>query len=130
VQAVDQGFIIPKLTNLSKGKFTMKRNHLWVAATLALGLAFGAAPFNPVLRAQSQTAPAGQQDQQKAQVFVGKVIKANDGRFALLTDEQAGKGVYLDNQDKAKEFEGKNVKVTGVLEVAKNLVHVSDIQLA
>ena len=108
----------------------MKRNRLWAVAPLSLGLALGTLLFNPVLRAQSQTAPAGQEDQQKAQVFVGKVIKVKDGRFALVTDEQAGKGVYLDDQEKAKEFEGKNVKVTGILEVAKNLVHVSDIQLA
>jgi len=108
----------------------MKRNRLWAAAPLSLGLALGTLLFNPVLSAQSQTAPAGQEDQQKAQVFVGKVVKIKDGRFALVTDEQAGKGVYLDDQDKAKEFEGKNVKVTGILEVAKNLVHVSDIQLA
>ena len=108
----------------------MKRNRLWVAAPLSLGLALGTLLFNPVLRAQSQTAPTGQEDQQKTQVFVGKVVKIKDGRFALVTDEQAGKGVYLDDQDKAKEFEGKNVKVTGILEVAKNLVHVSDIQLA
>jgi hypothetical protein len=108
----------------------MKRNQLWATAVLALGLAFGLPQFTPALRGQSQAAPAGQQDQQKTQVFVGKVIKAQDGRYALLTDEQAGKGVYLDDQEKAKPFEGKNVKVTGVLEVAKNLVHVSDIQPA
>jgi hypothetical protein len=110
----------------------MKRNRLWAAAPLSLGLALGTSLFNPALRAQSQTPPAGQgqEDQQKAQIFVGKVIKAKDGRFALVTDEQAGKGVYLDDQEKAKGFEGKNVKVTGILEVAKNLVHVSDIQLA
>jgi hypothetical protein len=108
----------------------MKRNRLWAAAPLSLGLALCTLLFNPVLRAQSQTAPTGQQEQQKAQVFVGKVVKVQDGRFALVTDEQAGKGVYLDDQEKAKGFEGKNVKVTGVLEVAKNLVHVSDIQLA
>lgn len=108
----------------------MKRNRLWAVAPLSLGLALGSLLFNPVLRAQSQTAPTGQEDQQKAQVFVGKVIKVKDGRFALVTDEQAGKGVYLDDQEKAKGFEGKNVKVTGVLEIAKNLVHVSDIQLA
>jgi len=114
----------------------MKRFYSW-ATPLALGVALGAVQFTPVLRAQSQSqpppsqsAPAGQDDQQKAQVFVGKVIKAKNGQFALLTDEQAGKGVYLDDQDKAKEFEGKNVKVTGVLEVAKNLVHISDIKLA
>lgn len=108
----------------------MKHNPLWATAPLALGLAFGSLQFTPILRAQSQTSPAGQQDQQKAQVFVGKIIKARDGRYALLTDERTGSGVYLDNQEKAKEFEGKNVKVTGVLEAAKNLVHVSDIQLA
>ena len=108
----------------------MKRNHLWATAPLALGLAFGFLQFSPALRGQSQSAPAGQEDQQKAQVFVGKVIKAKNGQYALLTDEQAGKGVYLDDQEKAKAFEGKNVKVTGILEVAKNLVHVSDIQPA
>ena len=106
----------------------MKRNRLWAAAPLSLGLALGTMLFNPVLRAQSQSAPTGQEDQQKTQVFVGKVVKVRDGRYALVTDEQAGKGVYLDDQDKAKGFEGKNVKVTGVLETAKNLVHVSDIQ--
>jgi len=108
----------------------MKRNRLWAAAPLSLGLALGTMVFNPVLRAQSQNPPAGQQDQQKTQVFVGKVVKVQDGRYALVTDEQAGKGVYLDDQEKAKGFEGKNVKVVGVLEIAKNLVHVSDIQLA
>src|SRR5215469_282075 len=106
----------------------MKRNHLWAAAPGALGLLLGVLQFNPALRAQSQTPPPGQQDQQKTQVFVGKVIKVSDGRYALLTDEKAGKGVYLDDQDKAKEFEGKNVKVTGVFEAAKNLVHVTDIK--
>ena len=108
----------------------MKRNHRWAGALCALGLLLGTLQFNSVLRAQSQTPPAGQEDQQKSQVFVGKVIKVSDGRYALLTDEKAGKGVYLDDQEKAKEFEGKNVKVTGVLEAAKNLVHVTDIQPA
>ena len=108
----------------------MKRNRVWAAAPLSLGLALGTLLFNPVLRAQSQTPPPGQEEQQKKEVFVGKVVKIQDGRYALVTDEQAGKGVYLDDQEKAKGFEGKNVKVTGVLEIAKNLVHVSDIQLA
>lgn len=107
----------------------MKRNRL-LAAPLSLELALGAVLCSPVLRAQTQNVPAGQEDQQKTQVFVGKVVKVKDGRFALVTDEQAGKGVYLDDQEKAKDFEGKNVKVTGVLEISKNLVHVSDIQLA
>lgn len=92
---------------------------------MALGLALGITQVSPVLVAQSRS-----QDQQKPQTFVGKVVKARNGQYALLTDEQAGKGVYLDDQEKAKTFEGKNVKVTGVLDVATNIVHVTDIQPA
>jgi hypothetical protein len=57
-------------------------------------------------------------------------VKARNGQYALLIDEQAGKGVFLDDQEKAKAFEGKNVKVTGVLDVDRNIVRVTDIQAA
>jgi Protein of unknown function (DUF5818) len=97
------------------------------AASLVLGLALCSAQITPVLFAQDQNA---QQDQQKTQTFMGKIVKINNGQFALLTDEQAGKGVFLDDQDKAKEFEGKNVKVTGVLDMAKKIVHVTNIEPA
>ena len=106
----------------------MKLKNLW-AAPLALGFVLAAGQFTPTLQAQSQSqAPSAQQDQQKTQTFVGKIVKTKDGRYALLTDEQAGKGAYLDDQQKAAQFEGKNVKVTGTLEVARALIHVSDIQ--
>ncbi len=116
----------------------MKRNPSMYlrAAVLAGGLAFFSAQATPLLSAQSpdtQTpneTPSPQQDQQKSQTFVGKIVKARNGQFALLTDEQNGKGLYLDDQDKAKGFEGKSVKVTGVLDVATNMVHVTDIQEA
>jgi hypothetical protein len=111
----------------------MKLNTLknFCATSLALGLTLGAAQVTPVLLAQSQSQdPNAQQDQQKSQTFVGKIVKINSGQYALLTDEQAGKGVYLDDQDKAKQFEGKNVKVTGVLDVAKKIVHVANIEPA
>jgi hypothetical protein len=108
----------------------MTRKNFW-AASLALGVALSSPQITPVLQAQSQSQqPSAQQDQQKSQTFVGKIIKAKNGQFALLTDEQAGKGAFLDDQDKAKQFEGKNVKVTGVLEAARGLIHVTDIQAA
>ena len=107
----------------------MKLNCIWTTP-LALGLALGALQVTPMLQAQPQNEGAAQQDQQKSQTFVGKVIKARNGQYALLTDEQAGKGVYLDDQEKVKGFEGKSVKVTGTLEIAKNLVHVSNIEPA
>jgi Protein of unknown function (DUF5818) len=112
----------------------MKLKNFW-ATSLALALALGFLQITLQAQTQSQApntqqAPNAQQDQQKSQTFVGKVVKATNGQFALLMDEQAGKGVYLDDQEKAKQFEGKNVKVTGVLETAKNLVHVTNIEPA
>lgn len=108
----------------------MKTRNLW-AALPALGIVLASPQLTPILQGQSQSpAPSAQQDQEKNQTFVGKIVKAKNGQYALLTDEQAGKGAFLDDQEKAKEFEGKNVKVTGVLEAAKSLIHVSKIELA
>lgn len=108
----------------------MKMTELWVAAT-ALAIVLAVPQLTPTLQAQSQSqTPSAQQEQQKTQTFVGKIVKARNGQYALLTDEQTGKGAYLDDQEKAKQFEGKMVKVTGVLEASKSLIHVSDIQLA
>jgi hypothetical protein len=106
----------------------MKRCLLYTVP-LAIGLVAASLQL-PGLQAQSQSQPNAQQEEQKPQTFVGKVIKTKNGQWALLTDEQNGKGVYLDDEEKVKAFEGKNVKITGTLEVAKNLVHVTDIQPA
>lgn len=108
----------------------MKQTKLWLASMVP-AIVLAVPQLTPMLRAQSQTPPpSAQQQQQKTETFVGKIVKAKNGQYALLTDEQTGRGAYLDDQEKAKQFEGKNVKVTGVLEVAKDLIHVSDIQLA
>jgi hypothetical protein len=47
-----------------------------------------------------------------------------------LTDEQTGKGAYLDDEEKAKPFEGKTVKVTGILMASTNMIHVTNIEPA
>ena len=53
----------------------MKIRNLW-AASSALGIVLASAQFTPVLKGQSQSQPpSAQQDQQKTQVFVGKIIK-------------------------------------------------------
>lgn len=77
------------------------------AASLALCFALGCPQFAPMLKAQTpEQEPKTPQDQQKPQTLMGKIVKTKTGQYALLTDEQAGKGVYLDDQDKAKQFEG------------------------
>jgi hypothetical protein len=101
-------------------------------ASLALSLAFVSSQLAPTLLAQAQTAPPAapqQQQQPKTETFVGKIVKATNGKFALLTDEANGRGLYVDDQEKASQFEGKSVKVTGVV-LASNILHIADIQPA
>ncbi|HUK89041.1 MAG TPA: DUF5818 domain-containing protein [Blastocatellia bacterium] len=90
--------------------------------------------FSPRVKAQGpaqqpttqQPAQPGGQDQQQAQTFNGKIAKSKDGY--VLKDEANKVSYKLDDQDKAKQFEGKDVKVTGTLDASSNTIHVSDIQ--
>ena len=120
----------------------MRRNTP-LAGFLALVLAVAFCQFTPGLHAQNQAQdpsspqqqgqqqPGQQQpDEQKGETFVGQVVKAKNGQYALLTDKQTGKGYYLDDQERAKQYDGQNVKVTGTLDVATSTIHVTDIQPA
>src|SRR5437773_10738916 len=63
---------------------------------------------------------------QAAESYTGTVVKSGD-KYVLKTDT----GTYqIDDQDKAKQFGGKQVKVSGNLDKAKNTLHVTDIQVA
>lgn len=118
----------------------MKGNTIW-AGLMAVAFAIIVAQVTPALRAQpptSQSSSAQQQqqqqpneqppEQQKAQTFLGQIVQAKNGQYALLVDKQAGKGFYLDDQEKAKRYKDQNVKVTGTLDAANSTIHVSDIQ--
>ncbi len=62
------------------------------------------------------------------QVFSGEISQM-DGKYVL--EDTASKATYqLDDQQKAKQYDGKKVKVTGSLDAATNTIHVSDIQPA
>jgi len=108
------------------------------AAWLVLAFAVALSQFIPPSHAQSQSQdpssqqPPGQQqpEQQRIEAFVGQVIKAKNGQYALLTDRQAGKGYYLDDQEKAKQFDGQNVRVTGTLDASTNTIHITNIRPA
>jgi hypothetical protein len=100
---------------------------------LALGVQSDAMPV-PALSAS----PVAQQDSSQPQgdsgnasdvrVFTGKVMQSH-GQYVLL--DSITKATYaLDDQDKAKQFEGKAVKVTGTLEATSKLIHVSNIEPA
>ena len=110
----------------------MKRS-IFRSAFCALALCMGLCTLAPSLHAQSQKQNPNQsqtQSEQKTATFTGQIIKIQNGQFALLTDKQQNKGFFLDNQEKAKQFEGQNVKVIGVLEASTGTIHVTDIQPA
>ena len=93
--------------------------------------------FTPGLAAQSRDNPPQQgqqqQEQQENKSFTGKIQKLPNGQFALIIGQTAeGKlaGHFLDDQDGAKKYEGKQVTVTGTLDTASNTIHVTNIQAA
>ena len=84
---------------------------------LAISLLIG------VSLAQSSTLSA-QAPSQESNSFSGTVVKSGD-KYVL----QVGSMTYqLDDQDKAKQFEGKQVKVNGSLDKATSTIHITDIQ--
>lgn len=104
---------------------------------LALVLASALCAFTPGLAAQSgdnaQQQGQQQQDQQENKTFTGIVEKLPNGQYALITGktpEGKAAGHFLDDQENAKKYEGKQVKVTGTFDAASNTIHVTNIQAA
>lgn len=107
---------------------------------LVLALVAGFSMFQPRLNAQQDqqpTQPTAQQQPNAAsqppamneaadpQMFSGKIAKAG-GKFVLKDD--ASKTTYLlDDQDKAKQYDGQEVKVSGTLDPQTRTIHVSSI---
>lgn len=55
------------------------------------------------------------------------------GKYALLTGKSSdGKptGHFLDDQENAQKYDGKQVTVTGTFDEASNTIHVTNIQAA
>jgi uncharacterized protein YdeI (BOF family) len=74
-------------------------------------------------------APSAQgQMQQATKVFTGKITK--DGDRLVLKDSATNMTYQLDDQSKAKKFEGKDVKVNGSLDANSNTIHVESIDSA
>ena len=110
----------------------MKRSH-HPGEAVALILAAALCVFTPGAVAQStDNAPqqAPQQSQQESKTYSGKIMKLQNGKYALVTGQTAQgqlSGHFLDDQDDAKKYEGKEVKVTGTLDMASNTIHVTKI---
>lgn len=82
-----------------------------------------------VQRPDQQPAPtqvAPPQQQPAVQTFVGTIMK--EGAKYVL--EVSDKNVYqLDDQDRARQYEGKQVRIAGTLDAYGNSVHITSIEL-
>ena len=68
---------------------------------------------------------SGDTQTQEALAFTGRVMKEK-GQL-VLKDPVTKMSYQLDNQAKAKPFLGKQVKVTGKLEMKSNTIHIEGI---
>ena len=114
----------------------MKKS-LHPAEPLALILATALCAFPAGLAAQSggnaQHPDQQQQAQQESKTYTGTIHKLTNGQYALVSGQKPdGKlsGHFLDDQDNAKKYEGKQVKVTGTFDTASNTIHVTKIEAA
>jgi uncharacterized protein YdeI (BOF family) len=79
--------------------------------------------------ASQQTAAGQSQSQaQQVQTFTGKLVKSK-GKL-VLQDAASGAAYSLDNEDQLKQYEGKNVKITGTLDPSTNMIHVTNVEMA
>jgi hypothetical protein len=69
--------------------------------------------------------PEGQASDATAHTFTGAIAKEGDG-FVLKVQESTS--YQLDDQDKAKEFDGQKVRVIGTLARDSNMIHVQKIE--
>ena len=76
-------------------------------------------------QAENSKAQGPAQAQPAAQSFTGTISKEGDTYVLKVSDTSSYK---LDDQDKAKEFEGKRVTVSGVLDANSNLIRVQKIE--
>lgn len=105
---------------------------LSVVALLGLsGLGISlSAQQTPPTPSQAGSTPQQQQTdannpQQSARSFEGKIAKSGD---QLVLQESSTQTAYkIDDQEKAKQFEGKNVKVMATVDASTKTLHVVDI---
>jgi hypothetical protein len=93
----------------------------------ALGRVRQQTPDTQQPAAEEQAAQQNDMQTEDAKAFNGTIMKEK-GKL-VLRDTVAKVSYQLDNQEKAKQFVGKQVKVIGKLDLDANLIHVDNIEL-
>jgi Ni/Co efflux regulator RcnB len=80
---------------------------------------------------ETPSTPAGQDSSHKqtsaTQSFTGTVLKSGDTYVLKTSDNMT---YQLDDQARAKDYEGKQVQVTGSLDASSNTIKVQEIKAA
>jgi hypothetical protein len=81
----------------------------------------------PVQQAEPSPAQAQPDPSPASQTITGTIVKSSGHYFLKVAD---GSAAYeLDDQDRASHYEGKQVKVAGVLDAKGNSFHIINIEL-
>lgn len=111
----------------------MKRLLAVLAMLVFFGLGTSVWAQTPSAQTPSAQDPMPQQQtdatnsQQSARSFEGRIAKSGD---KLVLREASTKTSYqLDDQSKAKQFQGKDVTITATLDSSTNTLHVVDINV-
>jgi hypothetical protein len=92
-------------------------------------------PLDPTAQSPSTSAPAtpptfppseakAKEDRSDTRVYMGTIVKDADGYVLKSGNEE----YTLDSPKKAKNYQGKQVKITGTLDKNKRLIHVEKIK--
>ena len=81
---------------------------------------------SPDNRPDSKAQPEPDAQQSTAQSVSGTIVKAG-GKYVLQTADNMA--YQLDDQEKASQYEGKHVKITGTLDRTTGILHVRTVEL-
>jgi hypothetical protein len=103
--------------------------------TAILGLSLNVMASSSAVPPQNETgSPQHQQqmnDTQSARPFEGKITKSANYKDRLVLQEAStGQFYALDNQEAAKRYAGKNVKIIATMDPNTNTLHIIDIRPA
>jgi Protein of unknown function (DUF5818) len=86
-----------------------------------------AVAVGPAISAQQNETAAQESETPSVQTFMGQIMQ-HEGKYVLQGE---GDKIYqLDDQEKVKPFDGKNVKVSGTLDEESSIIHVTNIEEA
>jgi hypothetical protein len=81
----------------------------------------------PTQSQPAQDAQASPTSAQTAKEFTGTIVKEKGAM--MLKDGSSNVSYKVDDESKVKDYEGKQVKVTGTLDSSTNVIHVDSIQV-